>query len=172
MNDAAVSPMPRTGWLWYFAYGSNMNPRRLFDARLGPAGVSWGRRAAGRLDGWRLAFNKPWARFAGAGVANIVPDVSAHAFGTLNELPPEGLDVLDRYEGVAGGHYSRRAVTVRLGSADVAAVTYVAEAGLTDGLRPACAYLAHLLAGNDLLPGDYMRALAAQNCLDIEERPA
>jgi gamma-glutamylcyclotransferase (GGCT)/AIG2-like uncharacterized protein YtfP len=172
LNDAAVSPAPRAGWLWYFAYGSNMNPQRLFDARLARDGVPWGRRVAGRLDGWRLAFNKPWSRFPGAGVANIVPDAAARVFGTLNEMPPEGLDVLDRFEGVAGGHYARRNVAVRIGDADVAAVTYVADGGLADGLRPACSYLAHLLAGNDLLPGDYVRALAAQNCLEVQERDA
>jgi gamma-glutamylcyclotransferase len=172
LNDTAVSPAPRTGWVWYFAYGSNMNPQRLFDARLARAGVPWGRRVAGRLDGWRLAFNKPWARFPGAGVANIMPDAAAHVYGTLNEMPPEGLGVLDRYEGVAGGHYARRNVTVRCGAAEIAAVTYVAGAGLADGLAPACSYLAHLLAGGDLLPDGYLRALAARNCLDMEERDA
>jgi cation transport regulator ChaC len=172
LNDADVSSAPRAGWLWYFAYGSNMNPQRLFDARLARDGVPWGRRVAGRLDGWRLAFNKPWARFQGAGVANMVPAAAACVHGTLNEMPPEGLDVLDRYEGVADGHYARREIAVRMGDVDVSAVTYVAQTGLQEGLRPACSYLAHLLAGNDLLPGDYMRALAAQNCLDVREGDA
>ena len=43
---------------WYFAYGSNMNAARLFEERLKPEGVAAGERIAGRLDGWRLAFNK------------------------------------------------------------------------------------------------------------------
>jgi gamma-glutamylcyclotransferase len=43
---------------WYFAYGSNMNAVRLFEERLQPEGVPRGERIAGRLDGWRLAFNK------------------------------------------------------------------------------------------------------------------
>ena len=46
------------GLTWYFAYGSNMNALRLFEERLKPEGVAAGERIAGRLDGWRLAFNK------------------------------------------------------------------------------------------------------------------
>ena len=43
---------------WYFAYGSNMNPARLVDDRLKPKGVALGLRIGGRLDGWRLTFDK------------------------------------------------------------------------------------------------------------------
>ena len=164
----------RSGWVWYFAYGSNMNAARLFDERLGGAGLPWGRRIGATLEGWRLAFNKPWSRFAGAGVANIVPDPSSATPGSLNEMPPEGLDVLDLFEGVAGGHYARRRVTVKLASgARVEAVTYVAEAGLRDGLAPARAYLDHLLAGADLLPDDHLARLRAIRCIDgLAESPA
>jgi hypothetical protein len=35
-----------------------MNAVRLFEERLQPEGVPRGERIAGRLDGWRLAFNK------------------------------------------------------------------------------------------------------------------
>ncbi len=164
-------PGPREGWIWYFAYGSNMDAARLFDARLAKAGVAWGRREGGRLDDWRLAFNKRWNKFPGAGVANIVPDPAARVFGTLNEMPPAGLDVLDGYEGVAGGHYARLAVRIVHAGGAVDAVTYVATGDLADGLDPACAYLAHLLAGRDLLPEAYLRLLAARTCLDgIPER--
>lgn len=170
MGDAQTRP----GWVWYFAYGSNMDATRLFETRLAAEGVPGGRRVAGRLAGWRLAFNKPWSRFPGAGVANIVPDASAETPGTLNEMPPQGLDVLDHYEGVAGGHYARRLVRVRLASGEtVDAVTYVAESGLVEGLRPARAYLDHLLAGADLLPADHLAQLNALPGIDgLAERPA
>lgn len=162
---------PKQGWVWYFAYGSNMDPARLFGSRLAVAGVSWGRRVAGRLAGWRLAFNKPWNRFPGAGVANIVPDVACAVFGTLNEMPPAGLDELDRHEGVAAGHYVRKQVVIESGGFAVPATTYVASAPFDDTLRPACAYLAHLLAGRDLLPPAYHQTLFERTCLeDIAER--
>ena len=50
------------GWVWYFAYGSNMNPARLFEQRLGGAGVGHGPRIAGRLMDWALCFRAVPAR--------------------------------------------------------------------------------------------------------------
>ena len=100
------------GLSWYFAYGSNMNPARLADDRLTPKGVALGRRVGGRLDGWRLAFDKVARSPRGAGVGNIVVAPGDVVHGTLNEMPPAGLDVLDVWEGVASGHYERRTVGV------------------------------------------------------------
>lgn len=164
---------PAPGFRWYFAYGSNMNPARLFGERMAGNGVGYGRRLAASLPGWRLAFNKPWSRFDGAGAANIVQDEAAVVHGTINELPEAGFEVLDRYEGVAGGHYVRVAVTVLdTGGQQTPAITYVSHYRLTEGLSPACAYLAHLLAGRDLLPPDYYGALAGMPCIaGIEEKP-
>ena len=87
--------------------------------------------------------------------------------GTLNLLPAKGFEVLDRYEGVAGGHYERRTVAVVRGDAGVTveAITYVALLTGED-LRPTRAYLSHLLAGRDLLPADYCRRLAEAPTVD------
>ena len=152
---------------WYFAYGSNMSAVRLFDERLVPAGVAAGERIAGRLDGWRLAFNKSAREPAGSGAGNIVAAEGASVFGTLNRLPAAGFTVLDRYEGVATGHYQRRTVAViRLDTGGVLeAITYVALLTGQD-LKPTRAYLGHLLAGRDLLPADYVRQLAATPTVD------
>jgi gamma-glutamylcyclotransferase len=155
-----------SGLSWYFAYGSNMNAVRLFDERLKPEGVGAGERIAGRLDGWRLAFNKQ-GRVPGTGAGNIVPAPGEAVHGTLNLLPAKGFEVLDRYEGVAGGHYERRIVPVVRGDTGVAveAITYVALLTGED-LRPTRDYLGHLLAGHDLLPADYFRRLSETPTLD------
>lgn len=152
---------------WYFAYGSNMDAARLFGARLGPAGAAAGERIAGRLDGWRLAFNKPARTPVGSSAANIVPADGASVFGTLNLLSEAGFTVLDRYEGVAAGHYRRcTAAVVRPDTGELLeAITYVAVLTGED-LKPTRAYLAHLLAGKDLLPADYLRRLAATPTFD------
>ncbi|MDP1839344.1 MAG: gamma-glutamylcyclotransferase family protein [Reyranella sp.] len=155
------------GLTWYFAYGSNMDAKRLFEGRLKPEGVAWGERVGGRLDGWRLTFDKQARTPPGAGAGNIVPAVGEAAHGTLNALPPKGFDVLDVHEGVAGGHYERRTMTVvRLDTGEtVEAITYVAlKVGA--GLRPTRAYLAYLLAGRDLLPADYWERLKATPTID------
>lgn len=152
---------------WYFAYGSNMDAARLFEGRLMPEGIAWGDRLGGRLDGWRLTFDKQARTPPGAGAGNIVMAAGAAVHGTLNALPPRGFDVLDVHEGVAGGHYARRIVpVVRADTGEtVEAVTYVALK-VAAGLRPTRAYLAFLLAGGDLLPADYLERLKATPTID------
>lgn len=153
--------------VWYFAYGSNMNPKRLGDHRLRERAVQMGPRIGGRLDGWRLVFNKIARSPEGAAACNIVEAPGEVVHGTLNEMPGAGLDVLDIWEGVAGGHYQRRAVpVVRADTGEmVEAATYVALK-VGDGLRPTREYLHHLLAGRDLLPAEYWERLNATPTLD------
>ncbi len=152
----------------YFAYGSNMDPVRLFETRMAEKGIRWGSRVAARLDGWRLAFDKPWARYDGAGVANIRADNKGIVHGTLNELGEGGLEMLDIHEGVAGGHYARHRVTVIVPQGPVEAITYVASARPVAGLKPHSSYLAHLLAGRDLLPPSYFAALESISVADAQ----
>jgi hypothetical protein len=149
---------------WYFAYGSNMNAVRLFEERLQPEGVPRGERIAGRLDGWRLAFNKRARAPLGAGAGNIVPATGASVHGTLNLLSASGFEILDRYE---GGHYERCLVPVVRADtgATVEAVTYVALL-VGEALRPTRDYLGHLLAGRDLLPADYCARLGTTPTID------
>jgi cation transport regulator ChaC len=163
INTGAKLPQP--DWVWYFAYGSNMNPARLFDERLGGDGVPYGARIAGALSDWALCFNVRSTRRRGAGYANITPQPGASTPGTLNAMPPEGLIVLDRYEGVASGHYQRRAVTVATETGLVPATTYIARRYLAEGLQPTEDYRAHLLAGADLLPAAHLAWLRALPCL-------
>ena len=95
----------------------------------------------------------------------LAPGEAVH--GTLNLLPAKGFEVLDRYEGVAGGHYERRIVRVERADTGeaVEAITYVALLTGED-LRPTRAYLGHLLAGRDLLPADYFHRLSETPTLD------
>lgn len=155
------------GMKWYFAYGSNMNPARLLDGRLAAKGVAMGARIGGRLDGWQLAFDKIARNPAGAGAGNIVMAPGKVVHGTLNALPDAGFDVLDVWEGVAGGHYARRTLpVVRADSGEtVEAVAYVALM-VGEGLRPTRDYLGHLLAGRDLLPAEYWAWLKTTPTLD------
>ena len=153
--------------IWYFAYGSNMNPARLADQRLKERAVQMGPRVGGRLDGWRLVFNKVARSPAGAAAGNIVEAPGEVVHGTLNQMPDAGLAVLDIWEGVAGGHYERRTVpVVRADTGEtVEAVTYIALK-LAEGLRPTREYLGHLLAGKDLLPAAYWEKLKETPTLD------
>ena len=153
--------------IWYFAYGSNMNSARLADQRLKERAVQMGPRLGGRLDGWRLVFNKIARSPEGAAAGNIVEAPGEVVHGTLNRMPDAGLAVLDIWEGVAGGHYKRRTVpVVRADTGEtVEAVTYIALK-VGEGLRPTREYLGHLLAGKDLLPAAYWEKLKETPTLD------
>ena len=153
--------------IWYFAYGSNMNPARLADQRLKERAVQMGPRIGGRLDGWRLAFNKIARSPEGAAAGNIVEAPGETVHGTLNRMPDAGLAVLDIWEGVAGGHYKRQTVAVvRADTGEtIEAVTYIALK-VGEGLRPTRDYLDHLLAGKDLLPAAYWEKLKETPTLD------
>jgi gamma-glutamylcyclotransferase len=152
---------------WYFAYGSNMNVSRLVDGRLAAKGVTMAQRIGGHLSGWRLTFNKVARTPPGAGAGNIIVAQGSVVYGTLNLLPEAGFEVLDIWEGVADGHYERRTVEVTRADCDetVEAITYVALK-VGEGLKPTRDYLAHLLAGRDLLPADYWAWLNAVRTLD------
>jgi gamma-glutamylcyclotransferase len=153
--------------IWYFAYGSNMNPARLGDQRLKERAVQMGPRIGGRLDGWRLLFNKVARQPEGAAAGNIVEAPGEVVHGTLNWMPEAGLAVLDIWEGVASGHYRRQTVpVVRADTGEtVEAVTYIALK-VGEGLKPTREYLSHLLAGRDLLPDEYWERLQKTQTLD------
>lgn len=158
--------------MWYFAYGSNMNRGRL-EERLTSEDVRMGARVGGRLEGWRLCFNKARAGMPASGAANIVPAAGGVVHGTLNEMPAQGLVVLDRFEGIATRQYRREIVPViraDIGTL-VEATTYVALNVGSNSLLPLREYLAHLLAGRDLLPADYCGLLEAQRIADGEALP-
>jgi hypothetical protein len=82
-------------------------------------------------------------------------------------MPLAGLTALDYWEGVGLGHYERRTLPVLRADTGqpVDAVTYVAlKTG--QGLKPTRDYLAHLLAGRDLLPAEYYERLRTTPTLD------
>lgn len=149
----------------YFAYGSNMNPARL-EARIGAP-----RRAlSGRLDGWRLCFDKR-SSVAGVSHANVQPEAGAVVEGVLYELLTfRQLLEMDPYEGHPQ-EYERRLMTIETPEGQRAGWVYIARPDRIDGRgRPAKEYLAHLLAGRRYLSDDYYRRLAEQPCIEALDR--
>ncbi|MBF0350917.1 MAG: gamma-glutamylcyclotransferase [SAR324 cluster bacterium] len=126
----------------YFAYGSNMDM-----ARMRSRGIKIGGASPLTLNGYRLVFNKVGS-LTGEGYANIIPSGKNVVEGVVYEIGPEDFEILDGYEGVAGGHYSR--VTFAKGKL----TTYIAN--FTEyGLKPSREYLEHLLAGEPFLSQEY-----------------
>ena len=158
---------------WYFAFGSNLNVDRLYEARLKPRNNWMGRRLAGKLDNWQLKFNIPSPAFIGTGVGNIVQKDGASVWGTLNEIDQDGFETLDIYEQVKEGMYKRVTVNVFCPALDktVEATAYVACCKLDDTLIPSKAYLAHFLAGRDVLPKEYVAELEKIPTADVQPDP-
>ncbi|MCX8037778.1 MAG: gamma-glutamylcyclotransferase [Candidatus Sumerlaeia bacterium] len=158
-------------YVWYFAYGSNLVRDRM-GRRTG--NILEAKRA--RLEGYRITFNKRGND--GTGKANIAPNPGDTVWGVVYRCPPGALDILDGYEGVAGGHYARQKVRLRLdGGDELDAVTYVAgNAFIANSLIPSPKYLQTILRGAREydLPEDYIRrveALGTQRSTGDQDRP-
>lgn len=147
--------------MYYFAYGSNMNPDRVAARGLTVVSV-----AGAVLEGVSLAFNKR-SRDHTTGHANIVYAPSTCVEGVLYGLrDADQIQRMDRFEKTPV-NYSRERVIVRTAAGAQAAWTYVANrAVIVEGLKPARAYLNHLLAGRCYLSPEYYDWLAGVACAD------
>lgn len=142
--------------IWYFAYGSNMDPSRM--AQRICRSIK-GRRAL--LNGWSLAFDKVGSA-DGEGFANIHPFPEKSVWGVLYEITEKELLALDHFEGVPRGEYRRERVRVdteELGN--VEAVVYVSTR-CAEKLKPRAKYLRYLLRGakEHGIPENYIKLLA------------
>jgi len=144
----------------YFAYASNLDPALLREQHR----VTFRSRVRADLPGFRLAFNKADPTQPGAGRANIVGDPRETVQGALYDLNDADIERLDEAEGVGEGRYFRATLLVRR-AADgtlVEAQVYVGTSrGVRSDLRPTREYLTRILAGRDLLDGEYADKLAA-----------
>lgn len=160
MPDAA------TPTLWYFGYGSNMDPRTFLGRRkMRPLQVR-----VSRLDDYALRFDLPVGRGERA-VANVVPMRGEHVWGVAFEIPPSQAKHLDRTEGVGRGAYRRRAVKLESEErSPFDAFTYHSPRGVA-GRKPSRRYMGLLLRGARYygLPEDYVTWLRSFE-LAVDER--
>lgn len=140
---------------YYFAFGSNMNP-----ARMRARSVPYRARVWGILPGYRLAFDKRAGSPQGAGYATIHRDPLDAVEGVLYRVTRTGIAILDRYEGVPYSYERMLLPIIRTDGMTVQAHVYLAHPRMVGaGLLPTRAYLAHLLAGRDLLSSEYLALL-------------
>lgn len=152
---------------FYFAYGSNMNPRRVEKRNM-----RFDEYRGGVLEGYRLAFNKRSVKFPGAASANVVPATGCRVEGVLYRLTgPAEIEVMDPYEGYPV-RYRREQLPVVCEADVVTAWVYIANNEfVTHGLKPARWYLEHLLKGRPYMTSAYFDELAQTDTLpesDIE----
>jgi cation transport regulator ChaC len=154
--------------LWYFAYGSNLDPGTFLGRRrMQPLEAR-----VGRLDGFELRFDLavgPGER----GVANVAPLPGEGVWGVAYLLRHADAERLDRTEGVHHGAYARLPVAVLdLAGETLNAFTYYSGRG-RDGRKPSRRYLGLILAGarHHGLPRDWVARLSALP-LAVDEREA
>jgi gamma-glutamylcyclotransferase (GGCT)/AIG2-like uncharacterized protein YtfP len=158
--------------MFYFAYGSNLDPEQ-FSRRCPGAAVV----GLGELRDHRLTFpltSHDW----GGGVASVGVAHGESVWGVVYELGDADLAALDRYEGYVGSgdqhnSYDRETVSVQLVRADdgsfarrLRAWIYLARP--SNPSRPSRRYLEAVLRGakHHRLPDDYVAKLAATPVID------
>ena len=144
----------------YFAYGSNMNPRRVAQR-----GLAVERAMAGRLQDMGLRFNKRSRHNAEWACANVGYAPGESVEGVLYRLADHRqIELMDPFEG-APRYYSRERFPVHTGEGLIHAWVYVANpAVIDDTTLPLRWYLGQLLEGREFLSPDYVAHLEAVVC--------
>ena len=144
--------------LWYFAYGSNLDPGTFLGRRrMRPLDTR-----VARLDDWALVFDLPVGR-GERGVGNVRPAPGACIWGVAYELTGRDCARLDGSEGVHRGAYRRVPISLCVPDDEmIEAFTYRSGRG-RPGRRPSRRYLGLLIKGarHHGLPGDYVWKLRA-----------
>ncbi len=155
-------------FLWYFAYGSNLDPGTFLGRRrMQPRSA-----CCARLDGYRLVFDLPVGS-GERGVANLRRVAGAGVHGVAYEIPAEQASFLDRTEGVHRSYYRRQIVDlVGADGSVIAAFTYVSNRGVA-GRKPSRRYLGLLLRGarHHGLPDDWIGYLRSLELAHDEREP-
>ncbi|MFN7161263.1 MAG: gamma-glutamylcyclotransferase family protein [Candidatus Gracilibacteria bacterium] len=140
--------------LYYFAYGSNMNPERMKER-----GINFEKREVGILLDAKLVFNKKVKGIEGRTVANILPEAGSIVEGALYTTTEEDISKLDIFEGVPH-HYQRYTKEIQLSTLEkIEAVVYIANEEVQGEGMPIKEYLEHLLVGKDILSREYFERL-------------
>lgn len=127
--------------LWYFAYGSNLDPRTFVGRRrMRPLEVR-----TVRLDGWRLVFDLPVGPGERA-VANLLAEEGALVRGVAYRISAAQAEHLDRTEGVPKAYRRETVELVAAGDVRAAGFTYVSPHRAA-GRKPSERYMNLLLQG-------------------------
>jgi hypothetical protein len=147
--------------VWYFAYGSNMQPATFAGRR----GIVAARALPARLAGWQLVLDKPPPPADGAGHGERRRDARRRGLGVAYAITADDLAHVDLTEGVLIENYRRVAVEVvaLVGGAPFEAWTLTSERRGV-GLLPSERYMALLIDGAEQhgLPAEYVAWLRAR----------
>jgi gamma-glutamylcyclotransferase (GGCT)/AIG2-like uncharacterized protein YtfP len=142
--------------MFYFAYGSNMDPDQMRKRCPGCSFI-----AAARLRDHRLVFSRPWAAWDGAGVANIQASSGSIVEGVVWEITETHRDALDEYEEYPIAYTRKEVIVETFEGMTMTPFAYLAKP--LGSYRPGRRYLQSLIEGaraHGLSP-EYIAFLAA-----------
>lgn len=155
--------------VWYFAYGSNMDPGQMIDRR-----VRFREARKAVLRDYTLVFTRYSVGY-NAGVAAVIPSPGTVVEGVLYAVNEQGLKALDKHEGVDRGLYKRVNVTVEAeGGQHYEAVCYQTLEKRETPIPPNGEYLAKLIRGAEAfnLSPQYVASLREKLLRARRERQA
>lgn len=135
----------------YFAYGSNMNDKRMIER-----GVNFFSKEKGTLKGYKFIINKKSQKNPNIGFANIIRDENSEVEGIIYDILPEDILKLDKFEGFPK-HYRRENYIIN----DKECVIYIANDIWTtpNELEATEEYKNHILEGKEFLSDNYYNKL-------------
>jgi len=141
---------------YYFAYGSNMSEHKLKIKRK----VDFYEKFSGKLDGWKIVFDKAASGKPGVAYSNISPKENSCVEGIVYKIKSEDiLNKLDKREGWPQ-HYEKKYMSVKTTNGFLECLVYVANPNTTQqGLHPERKYLDEILAGKEFLSDSYYSEL-------------
>jgi gamma-glutamylcyclotransferase (GGCT)/AIG2-like uncharacterized protein YtfP len=144
-----------TGREFYFAYGSNMDTKRMYE-RVDEDDIY--SISSATLYNYKLVFNKK-AMDSGYAYANVAHRNGELVEGVLYEVEDGVIDELDRYEGYPN-YYTRKVLKVDVGGFNIPAVVYIAAASqVKDRLKIDKNYMRYLLKAKQYLSKNYYKML-------------
>lgn len=153
--------------LWYFAYGSNLDPGTFVGRRRMRPCES----RVALLREHRLVFDLPVGD-GERGVGNLLPSPGEIVYGVAYRITGGEAERLDATEGVPGAYQRHDVLVETLDRARLAAFTYLSP-HRREGRKPSERYLSLLLRGarHHGLPALYVSALAElERAFDERER--
>lgn len=148
--------MNEEGTIYYFAYGANMNFNTFLDRCVGAKFVD-----AGTLEDHRIIITS-------RGVATVLPELGERVYGIIWKISEEHEQILDMYEGIKGGFYTKQQRSISYECEDnrqIDCLVYVA----TDDVpgKPRAGYLEDIIKYSETyrFPKRYMEHL-----LSLKER--
>ena len=140
----------------YFAYGSNMDEHKLKIER----NVDFYEKFSGKLDGWKLVFDKIASGKPGVAYSNISPKENSCVEGIIYKIKSKDIiSKLDKDEGWPK-HYEKKYMSVKTANGFLECLVYIANPNkMQEGLQPDRKYLDQILAGKEFLSDSYYSEL-------------